>query len=162
MIRRIEGALYNTDTARTIGTWRAETASDAEDDKECIFKTLYVTRSGKYFVHSVGRAKTVYVHRSSSDASKKLWIDHEQIVPLDAWNAQKWAWEWLTAAECDRAFGIPDLSSDQRKVISCSIPVYQHDMLIRKRAEENTTISSLIEEALNEYMGIDPTQKGAP
>jgi len=157
MTRRIDGVLYNPASARAIGTWSLNTADHIKDDSCSITQTLYVTNSGKYFLYVVGPTESF-----PDRPPENKWVGHEDITPLDPKEARHWARKRLSKEEYDRAFGAPDFTSEKRKIVSCSIPVYQHRILIQKRAEEGGTISSIIEKALDQYLGIDPTQKGAP
>ena len=100
MKKVIDGALYNTETAKLLGKDSYSNPSDFQHWKEA----LYRTKSGKYFLHGVGGPMTKY----AVSVGLNEWSGGEKIIPLDLDSAQKWAEEHLDGDEYIRAFGEPE------------------------------------------------------
>ena len=100
MKKVIDGALYDTSTAKLLG----EDSYSNPGDFQHWVETLYRTKSGKYFLHGKGGAMTTY----AVCVSQNEWSGGEKIIPLDLDSAQKWAEEHLDGDEYIRAFGEPE------------------------------------------------------
>ena len=100
MKKVINGALYDTETAKLLG----EDSYSNLGDFQYWVETLYRTKSGKYFLHGEGGAMTKY----AACVAQNEWSSGEKIIPLDLDSAQKWAQEHLDGDESIRAFGEPE------------------------------------------------------
>ena len=100
MKKVINGALYDTETAKLLGK---DSYSNPRDFQYWV-ETLYRTKSGKYFLHGEGGAMTKY----AVSVGQNEWSGGEKIIPLDLDSAQKWAEEHLDGDEYIRAFGEPE------------------------------------------------------
>ena len=81
MKKVINGALYDTETAKPLGKDSYSNPRDFHHWKE----TLYRTKSGKYFLHGKGGAMTKY----AVSVGLNEWCGGEKIIPLDLDSAQK-------------------------------------------------------------------------
>jgi len=101
MKKIINGKLYDTDTARLIGSW-----ANTGDRRSLSYvgEELYCKRTGEYFLYGEGGAMSHY-SRSTGDNS---WSGGEAIIPLSFGKARAWAEEHLSADEYAEALGLPD------------------------------------------------------
>lgn len=94
MRKVIKGRLYNTDTAQKLG-WIDNTDRDnwatpllrAEIDANVIQETLYLTKSGNYFIHGEGGSLTRY----AETLGDHVWLTGEHIEPITEERAKLWA-----------------------------------------------------------------------
>lgn len=100
MKKVINGALYDTETAKLLGE---DSYSNPRDFRHWVEK-LYRTKSGKYFLHGSGGPMTKY----AVSVGLNEWSGGEKIIPLDLEAAQAWAEEHLDGDEYIRAFGEPE------------------------------------------------------
>ena len=100
MKKVIDGALYDTETAKLLG--EDSCGSPRDFDHWC--ESLYRTKSGKYFLHGEGGALTKY----AVSVGQNEWSGGEKIIPLDLDSAQKWAEEHLDGDDYINAFGAPE------------------------------------------------------
>ena len=101
MKKVINNKLYDTDTARLIGSW-----ANTGDVRSLSYvgEELYCKRTGEYFLHGEGGPMSHY-SRSTGDNS---WSGGEQIIPLIFCKAREWAEEHMSADDYAEAFGLPD------------------------------------------------------
>ena len=96
MKRIINGKRYNTDTAKFLGYVGYSHPGDFSFWKE----TLYIKKTGEFFLHCIGGAMSRYARRIGLDE----WTGGEEIHPLSPEEAQKWAEENLEAEEYEAIF----------------------------------------------------------
>lgn len=85
MKKVINGKMYNTDTAKEIKSWIND--NDLSwSDFGYLHETLYQKKTGEYFLHGCGGARTKYNH-VCSDGSVSAG---EKIIPLSDENAKIW------------------------------------------------------------------------
>lgn len=97
MKKIINGKLYNTETAKMIGSWRYSHSGDFNYCEE----TLYQTKKGNYFVYGEGGPRSRYavdVGNNSVSGSSNIYV-------LSFDEAKEWAEENLDADEYLEAFG---------------------------------------------------------
>lgn len=97
MNKIINGKKYNTETAKELGCW--DNGFPHNDFSYCQ-ETLYLKKTGEYFLYGEGGALTQY--------SEKTWngsTSGEVITPLTENEAKKWSEEHLTADEYEMVFG---------------------------------------------------------
>ncbi len=96
MKKTINGKIYNTATATKVGYF--DNNRDGFDHME---ETLYMKRSGEYFLHGEGGARTEYGKYEDGSYS---W--GEEIIPMSSKAARMWCHESLSAEECEKMFGM--------------------------------------------------------
>ena len=97
MKRIINGRLYDTDTARNIGSWSNNFG--AGDFKSCT-EVLYQKKTGEYFLFGSGGAMTSYAR----DAEDGGITGGSEIIPFSKSQAKNWAKEHLSAEEYLKLF----------------------------------------------------------
>lgn len=140
MKKVINGALYNTETARFIGAWEPNGYDHSNFSYFC--ESLYRTKSGKYFIHGEGHAMSPYGvwHENSGG-----W--GEEIRPMSPAAAREWAEKHLDADTYAAEFGEPEEAADGREILNVSIPAEIKRKLDRLKSETGKTLSQLITEA---------------
>ena len=92
MKKIINGRLYDTDTARNIGSWSNNLG--AGDFNSCT-EILYQKKTGEYFLYGCGGAMTIY----SSAAEGGGVTGGSAIIPFSERQAKEWAMSKLSAEE---------------------------------------------------------------
>lgn len=141
MKKIIEGKLYNTDTAKLIGTFpNGLNRSDFGFFEE----SLYRNRAGKYFIYGYGGANSKYgVWHGNTGGSG------EKIRAYTAEDAQEWAEEHLDADVYSTEFGEPEEASEDKVIMSISVLSDTKTKLETLKRETGKSLSSLIDEAVN-------------
>lgn len=135
MKRSMGNSIYNTSTAKRIGSWSNNIAGSG-----WIIETLFKNKAGKYFLHGCGGSSTRYATQSNGE-----WSEGEKLVPLDVDTARAWAAEHLETIEYDREFG--KLKQVEGKVaMNINMPIALKNELERIKAETGKSISQLIAE----------------
>lgn len=97
MKKIINGKMYNTETAKELGGyWNGYSEGDFYFLKE----TLYLKKSGEYFLHGEGGAASKYWKRFGDGR-----IGDNVIIPFSEEEAKEWAVEYLSADEYEALFG---------------------------------------------------------
>lgn len=121
MKKIINNKLYNTDTAKEIGSWASSDYVDSFDYND---ETLYRKRTGEFFFH-------------------RCWYGGSDIRPATYSDAREWSERHLTVEEYESVFG--DVSEDDsRSVLSISLPTSVSEKIRKNAAEAELTISSYI------------------
>lgn len=137
MKKVICGKLYDTDKARWLGS--AEGGEGIDGWQE----TLYRKRTGEYFLHGTGGARTRY----AVIIDDNNWSGGEQIMPLTYEAARSWAEKHLDADKYTDIFGIPGEDAGD-VALYVRIPA-DLDMLVRARAaEQGVSVAALVVDAL--------------
>lgn len=97
MKKVINGKLYNTNTAVELACYEA----NVTDGLNYVTERLYRKRTGEYFIHGEGGARTRYAASDGDGWSR----GGEAIFPLTAAEARAWAKERLPGDEFERIFG---------------------------------------------------------
>lgn len=100
MRKVIGGKRYDTDKAKYIGYAGYSHPGDFNYWTE----SLYLKKTGEFFLHCVGGAMSKYARRIGPDE----WTGGEEIRPLSLKEAREWAEEHLDADEYKQAFGIAE------------------------------------------------------
>lgn len=140
MKKIIDGALYNTETAKKIGTW--SNGLSYSNFSHCV-ESLYLTKSGKYFIHGQGGPNSKY----SKSAGNNLWTGGEHIVPMSPQAARDWTEEKLEADEYIALFGEPEEAADGRETLNLTVPAGVKRKLEKMREDTGKSISQIITEA---------------
>ncbi len=143
MKKVIQGARYDTSTAREIGSW--SNGYYPGDLYHCT-ETLYQTKSGKYFLHGSGGPASKYSRQTGSNS----WSGGEEIVPMSPAAAAKWAEEYLPSEIYEKEFGEVPEASDDKVAVMLSLPVDVKARLERLRSETGKSISQLVAEKFKE------------
>lgn len=97
MRKVIEGKLYDTETAKMLGS----SSRGNEKSLEHVKETLYRKKGGEYFIHGEGGSCTDY----AVEVDDSYWLAGEDIRTMSEESARKWAEENMTAEEYIKAFG---------------------------------------------------------
>ena len=97
MHKTIANKLYDTATARVLGNWQKGYSSD----RGYLSETLYLKKTGDYFLHGEGGPRSRYAQR----VAPNTWGYGERILPLTNEEAQDWAENHLTESAYDEIFG---------------------------------------------------------
>lgn len=97
MKKVINGKLYNTDTAVELACYEANVA----DSLNYVTERLYRKRTGEYFIHGEGGARTRYAAATSDGWNR----GGEAIFPLTAADAHEWAEQHISDDDFERLFG---------------------------------------------------------
>lgn len=141
MKKVIDGSLYNTATAKEIGSRSYGNYGDFSHFSE----TLYKTKAGKYFLYGEGGPMSKY----SRSVGNNEWSGGEHIEPLTPEAARKWAEEHLTAEEYIAEFGEPEEASDDKVPLNLTILASTKAKLEKMKSETGKSISAIIDELVN-------------
>ena len=111
MYKVINGKKYNTDTAKLLGTWRAEFSST---DYKYFEEYLYRTKSGNFFIYGEGGPDSPY----RQQIEYNTWTGGESIIPITFEQARKWAEDHLDGEDYEAIFGDTESDSDATLTIS--------------------------------------------
>ena len=100
MLSNINGKMYNTDTAKEIGGWWNGLSTRDFNHR---IETLYLKKTGEYFLHGQGGPLTSY---SRSIGNSRY--GGEKIIPISEKEARAWAENNLSTDEYIAAFGEPE------------------------------------------------------
>ena len=139
MRKIINGKLYDTDTARCIGSDSYSNTRDFHHWSE----ELYVKRTGEYFLFGEGGPLSKY-SRSLGDNE---WSGGEQIIPLSYDKARKWAEEHLSADEYEEAFGLPDEDADM-EALHVQLPAVLMATIRARASVAKMSLADYVREAL--------------
>lgn len=141
MKKIINRKLYDTDTAQEIGR---DGNGYNTSDFNCVLETLYRKRTGEYFLHGEGGARSRYASREGN-----MWGWGSQIIPLTYDEAQEWAEEHLTADEYAEAFGMPDEGDDSKTVLTITLPTQKAAALRQSAEKAGMSIGAYIDSVTN-------------
>lgn len=111
MRKIIDGRTYDTDTARRVG---GRDNGLAYGDLDYESETLYRKRTGEYFVHGEGGARTRYATQDGLGG----WTGGDAVTPLPYETAMRWAESNLDADTYAREFGVPDEGGEPVQVLA--------------------------------------------
>ncbi len=136
MKKIINGKMYDTDTAKRVGsTFHGDGLRDFRHYEE----TLYKKRTGEYFLHGEGGPMSRY----AESVGQNQWSGGEKIIPLDYKAATKWAEENMDADDYQEEFG--EVSEEgERVMLSISVDATVADRIRKAAAEAGTSVSALI------------------
>ena len=137
MKKIIDGKLYNTETAKEIGTW--SNAGNWRDFSH-MEETLYQKRTGEFFLFGEGGPMTKY----AESAGQNQWTGGSKIIPLDWESARKWAEQHLTAEKYEAVFG-EVAEDDSRTVVTLSLSVWAVEKAKRVASQAGVSLSAYIE-----------------
>ena len=137
MKKVISGVLCDTETAKMLGEYEHEHKSSFHWYTE----RLYLTKSGKYFLHGEGHAASPYAKK----VAQNEWAPSEAIKLMPPEAARQWAEDHLDAGEYIAAFGEPEEMS------SVLISEETKTKLVELKRRTGKDIDRLITEAIDRY-----------
>lgn len=139
MIKVINGAKYNTSTAKFQGGHGYSNPGDFSYWEE----SLYRTKAGKYFLHGEGGPMSKY----AKSTGQNNWSGGSAILPMSRTSAMEWAEENLDGEEYEAIFGVID-EEEERTSLNLPISSQLKAKLWRIAESRGITISVLAEEVL--------------
>ncbi len=140
MKKIINGKVYDTNTAEFLNSWNnGHSTSDFDYVKE----TLYRKKTGEYFLHGVGGARTCYCSHYGDS-----WGGGEAIKPLKYESAQKWAEEHLSGDDYEKIFGTIDESKEKIN-FTVSISASTAEKVRRAASQKGISLSDYVESIFN-------------
>lgn len=137
MKKIINGKMYNTDTARELGSY--SNSGDWRDfSHHC--ETLYRKRTGEFFLFGEGGPMTKY----AESVGQNQWSGGSRIMPMSWDDAQAWAEENLSTDEYESIFG-EVTEDDSRENVTLSLSVATAERARRAAAQAGITLSAYIE-----------------
>lgn len=137
MKKIINGKMYDTDTAKVLGTW---SSPHSVTDFAYYTETLHQKRTGEFFLFGDGGPASRY----AAQVERSRWSSGSKIIPLTWEDAQKWAEEHLDAKDYEAIFG--EVSEDDSRVtISLSLPASTLELAKRAAAQAGTSLSAYID-----------------
>lgn len=141
MKKIINSKLYNTETAVRVGAW---------DNGEIggfgyLSETLYRKKTGEYFLHGEGGARTCY----AVAVEENHWSGGEAIRPLSYEAAREWAQQRLDADAYQAAFGAVH-DDDGTRVMACTVSVAAHEAAKRASSKAGIGLGAYIERLIME------------
>ncbi|MCH4181355.1 MAG: hypothetical protein LKF44_08200 [Atopobiaceae bacterium] len=139
MRKVIDGHAYDSDKAHEVGWWDNGVA---HGDLDAVIEALYRTKSGLYFVHGEGGARSRYAQQDSLGG----WTGGESVTPLSADDARRWAEEHLTGEEYEAEWGTPD--ETEGRVMSVRVSEATYRAIRRAAANSSRTMGEVITKAV--------------
>lgn len=137
MKKIINNKVYDTDTAKRVGSW-----DNGRDygDFSAVEETLYQKKTGEFFLHGWGGANTQY----AEPAGTNWWSSGARIMPLSFAEAREWAEKHLSAEAFEGTFGA--VAEDESRVQVCySLSAQAAETVKRRAAEAGISASAYIE-----------------
>ena len=145
MKKIINGKVYNTETAKAIGTYDNE---GGWGDLQHFEETLYQKRTGEYFLYGEGGAMTRY----SKQVGSNNWGCGNAITTMTIEDARNWAEEHLSAEKYEEAFG-EIVEDSTKKIVAVNLTTDAVEKAKRKAAEQGTTLSAVVDSFVKTYAG---------
>ena len=137
MKKIINGKLYNTDTARQVGTW--SNSADC-NDLSWVEESLYQKKTGEFFLHGQGGPNTRYAQQLEASH----WTSGETISLVSYDSARQWAEDHLTADQYQAVFG-EVAEDDSRTTLLLSLPASTVKKIKQEAAQAGMTVSAYVE-----------------
>ena len=140
MKKIINGKVYDTSSAKEIGHYE----NGLPTDFDYIEEVLYRKRTGEFFLHGFGGARTKY----ATSIGGNSWASGEKILPVSYEEARQWAEEHLDAETYEAAFGAV-IEDDSKTTINLSLPVSLVEQLKRDSSKAGMGLSAYVEQLLS-------------
>ena len=138
MKKIIEGKRYDTEKAKLVGEWDN---SIYDSDFNMVEEVLYRKRTGEFFLHGMGGARTRYAEACGQNA----WRGGERIMPMSYEEAQRWAEEHLDADVVEEYFAIPDEDEEVETVpLALSVPAWVKALVAAEAAKSGRTQAEVV------------------
>ena len=141
MKKIIRGKKYDTDTATSICIYDNELPND---DFNYIYEELFIKRTGEYFLHGTGGAKTKY-----AKADGDMICGGSAIIPIEDEQAKEFIEKHSTPNVYERYFGEVsegDTTKTNIKLSASAKKKLQH-LALEKRVSISQIVERLIENA---------------
>lgn len=136
MMKIIKGKKYDTNTATMVAEyWNGL----YKDNFGSITEKLYRKRTGEYFLHGSGGARTQYAQHSVGRIGCG-----EKIIPLSEHGAREWAEMHISSEEYEKVFGAI-MEDEKRKDIHLVLATATIDKLRRLAVAKGITASAFID-----------------
>lgn len=143
MKKVIDGKQYNTQTAKELGKYENMKGRQAP---AYYCETLYLTRSGKYFLHGIGGSRSFYR------------TVREEIQPMFPQDAAAWAEEHLKPSEYAALFEDTG-AEDEKKMLVVQVSAACKNKLQRIKETTGKTFGEIVEESLMQVSGENAERK---
>jgi hypothetical protein len=140
MKKIIEGRVYNTETAKFLGSYQHSHRNDFSFYKE----ELYRTKSGAYFLYGEGGPASRY----SKQVEQNRWTGGEEIRAMSPQGARAWAEEHLDADKYAEIFGEPEEAGDERVALNLTISAATKAKLEKMREDTGKSMSQIVEDMI--------------
>lgn len=151
MKKIINGKRYDTETAKRIGY---DCSNLLPRDFGYWEETLYVKRTGEFFLYGEGGPMTRYAESLGNNG----WTGGEEIIPLTPEKARAWAEEHLGADEYEGIFG--EIAEDEsRKVVTYSLPVATIEKIKKLSVERGISFSDVVAAAVENLLKAEAGRK---
>ena len=134
MRKIIKNKVYDTDTAKKMGTYRNPEGRGIFHYYEY---TLYRKKTGEFFLHACGRSNS-----------------YESIMPLTYDEAQEWAEELLTEEQYKRIFFGVVAESTGTEAFTVQLPTALVTQLKRRTDKSGQMIKEAVAEALQQWLNM--------
>ena len=141
MKKIINNKVYDTDTAKKLGSW--ENMYDSRDFGY-FSEALYQKRTGEFFIYGEGGPMSKY----AKTVGTNQWSGGERIMPVTMAEAQEWAENHLSADEYESIFGAI-VEDDTRSALNITLPNSLIERLRREAAADGINLSAHIERRLS-------------
>ena len=142
MKKIISGKVYDTDTARELGSWAN---AGHWGDFGHMEETLYRKKTGEFFLHGEGGPATKYAEA----VGQNEWSGGARIMPMSFAEARSWSEEHLEADVFESIFGA--VSEDDSRIQVCySLSAATVETIKRKAAELGISASAYIDKIVAE------------
>jgi hypothetical protein len=138
----INGAKYDTETAKKLGEW---TNGHRYGEFSYCEESLYRTKSGKYFIYGSGGATSKYAVSNGDNG----WSGGSQIITMSRSAAMEWAEEKLDGDDYEAAFGPVEEGTEQ---LCITVPADLKAQMWEIAEQRKISISALAEELLREKL----------
>lgn len=143
MKKIINGAKYDTNTAKCIGKWDNGVSSN---DFDYVSEELYRTKSGKYFLYGQGGRNSRYGEWYGNTGGCG-----EQIMPMTREDAQVWAEKQLDGDGYETIFGeVPE--DGEKEPLNILINPALKAKLWAVAESKGMTINAFVEDALMQFV----------
>lgn len=140
MKKIISGKVYDTDTARELGSWAN---AGHWGDFGHMEETLYRKKTGEFFLHGEGGPATKYAEA----VGQNEWSGGARIMPMSFAEARDWSEEHLEADVFEAIFGA--VSEDDSRIQVCySLSAATVETIKRKAAELGISASAYIDKII--------------
>ena len=142
MKKIIKGARYDSDAAKRLAAWESDQDYTGFSHTE---ETLFRTKAGRWFLHGVGNAASVYASRRADG-----WAGPgEQIIPLSEEAARQWAEQRLSGEKVEQIFSSIGAEITQ---VAAYLPADLLAKLDTEKANSGRSRSDIIIDALRKYL----------
>ena len=145
MKKIINGKLYDTDTAKEVGSWANY---GSWRDFNHMEETLYRKRTGEFFLFGEGGPSTKYARRTEQN----MWSGGSQIIPLSPEAAREWAEEHLNADDYAELFGMPDEGGEEKVTLCVQLPAALDAKIRAGAAQAGKSLTAYLESVLSEAL----------